>query len=252
MEFPQGVFGISLFTYLLATLSGFVAEKNYDQFRTTLNDGLHYLSFLNIFAAVFTLIMAEPVVRLIFEGGEVGRDSSHRVSLALMSLAPSLIAFSFVGSYSRGFYALGDVKTPMFISIFCLILNLILAMILIHPFRQAGLGIANSISSWVNFALLTYAMRLKLKRLDWGKLPLEIGRMALAAIIAAQVIWALNHYWLAPMIDIPNPSLILKILAVFIPMIIGFSIYWAICSFLNVRATTDILSTIKGALTKKK
>src|SRR5580765_8541488 len=40
MELPQGVFGISLATYLLPTLAGLASEKKFDEFRTTLGDGL--------------------------------------------------------------------------------------------------------------------------------------------------------------------------------------------------------------------
>ena len=251
MEFPQGVFGVSLFTYLLATLSGLVADKNYDKFRSTLNEGLNYLSFLNIFAAVFTFIMAEPIVRLVFEGGEFTRGSSQRASLALMSLAPSLISFSFVGSYSRGFYALGDVKTPMKISIFCLFFNLILSLVLIQPFRQAGLGIANSFSSLVNFGLLTYAMRLKLKKLDWGDLPKQIGKMLISAVFAGQVVWVLKNYLLSGAAESESLNFWLKIIHVFIPMVVGFSVYWGLCEFLKIRATRDIAKTLLDVIKRR-
>lgn len=251
MEFPQGVFGVSLFTFLLTSLSGFVADKNYDQFRSTLNDGINYLVFVNIFAAVFTVIMAEPIVRLVFEGGAFDRGSSHRASLALMCLAPSLISFSLVGCYARGFYALGDVKTPMYISVFCLLINLILTIILIKPYRQAGLGIANTLTSFLNAALILYAIRLKLKKLDWGNLPLDLGKMVLCAGVAGQVVWALSHYVFSPLIENDNPAFILKIAVVFVPMVCGFAIYWGLCTFLRLKAPHEISQTLLKYLNRK-
>ena len=70
MELPQGMFGISLATYLLPTLSGLAAEKNYPEFRTTLRHGMGTLLFLNLIAAILLVVLAEPIVRLLFEHGK--------------------------------------------------------------------------------------------------------------------------------------------------------------------------------------
>ena len=70
MELPQGMFGISLATYLLPTLSGLAAEKKYSEFRATLRHGLGTLIFLNLIAAILLVVLAEPIVRLIFEHGK--------------------------------------------------------------------------------------------------------------------------------------------------------------------------------------
>src|SRR5678815_5018048 len=62
MELPQGMFGISLATYLLPTLAGLAAEKKYPEFRQTLSQGLSYLSFANLIAAAIALTLSEPIV----------------------------------------------------------------------------------------------------------------------------------------------------------------------------------------------
>src|SRR6185312_13958207 len=67
LELPQGVFGISLATYLLPTLSGLAAEKNYESFRSTLRQGLGYLLTVNLLASVLLLVLAQPMIRLLFE-----------------------------------------------------------------------------------------------------------------------------------------------------------------------------------------
>ena len=67
MELPQGMFGISLATYLLPTLAGLAAEKKYPEFRQTLSQGLSYLSFANLLAAAISFSLAVPIVRLLFE-----------------------------------------------------------------------------------------------------------------------------------------------------------------------------------------
>src|SRR4051812_47222 len=127
MELPQGMFGISLATYLLPTLSGLAAEKKFPEFKQTLSQGLSYLSFANLLAASIALVLAVPIVRLIFEHGKFGPDTTHRVALALQCLAPGLLMFSMNNILARAFYALSDIKTPMKISVLCLGLNLAFA-----------------------------------------------------------------------------------------------------------------------------
>ena len=96
MELPQGVFGLSLATYLLPTLAGMAAEKKWEEFRGTLRQGLGYLLFVNALASVLLVVLAVPVVRLLFERGQFGADSTQNTALALAFLAPGLLAFSMV------------------------------------------------------------------------------------------------------------------------------------------------------------
>src|SRR5580704_17213809 len=67
MELPQGVFGISLATYLLPTLASLATEKKQEEFRSTLNSGVDHLIFANLPASVFLCILAVPIMRLLFE-----------------------------------------------------------------------------------------------------------------------------------------------------------------------------------------
>src|SRR5439155_8607044 len=157
MELPQGMFGISLATYLLPTLSGLASAKRFPEFRRTLSQGLGYLAFANLIAASISLAVAVPIVRLIFEHGKFGPDATRRVALALGCLAPGLLMFSMVNILARAFYALNDIKTPMKISLFCLFLNLAFAVCLVQPYREAGLGVANTLSASINALLLGYA-----------------------------------------------------------------------------------------------
>ena len=111
MELPQGMFGISLATYLLPTLDGLAAEKNYPEFRATLRHGLGTLLFANLIAAILLVVLAEPIVRLLFEHGDkFTAASTARATFALVCLAPGLVAFSTVNVLARAFYALGDTQ----------------------------------------------------------------------------------------------------------------------------------------------
>jgi putative peptidoglycan lipid II flippase len=237
MELPQGMFGISLATYLLTTLSGLAAEKNYAEFRATLRHGLGTLLFANLIAAVLLVVLAEPIVRLLFEHGDkFTAASTARATLALQCLAPGLVAFSSVNVLARAFFALGDTKTPMKISIFCLTLNLILAAALILPLRQGGLGLANTATSICSVWLLLYALRRKLGKLEMESLRATFLPLAVAGILAGLVAWS---GWWSWENFLGHKTVALKIGAVFVPAGIAGLVYWLMALAFKIPAAKE-------------
>jgi putative peptidoglycan lipid II flippase len=241
MELPQGMFGISLATYLLPTLSGLAAEKKYSEFRATLRQGVGTLVFFNLIAAILLVVLAEPIVRLLFERGLFTAASTQRATLALICLAPGLVAFSAVNILARAFYALGDTKTPMQISLVSLALNLILAAVLVVPLRQGGLGIANTTTSICNVWLLLYALRKRMGKLEMESLQATLLPLALAGILAGLMAWQGWRFWEH---SIGHETLALKIGAVFVPAGIAGLAYWLAALALKIPAakeTTDLI-----------
>jgi putative peptidoglycan lipid II flippase len=237
LELPQGVFGISLATYLLPTLSGLAAEKKHAEFRSTLNQGLDHIIFINLLASMLLFVLAEPIIRLLFEHGEFSEFSTRRAAFALTCLAPGLLAFSLSNILARAFYALGDTKTPMKISIFCLCINMSLAALLVGSLRQGGLGVANSVSAVVNAFILFYALRRRLGRLDLVTLRRIIFQMLGAVALAGLATWGLVHWWEQA---IGHAGLWRRLGAVFVPMTIASLIYWGITLWFKVPPATEI------------
>jgi putative peptidoglycan lipid II flippase len=237
MELPQGMFGISLATYLLTTLSGLAIEKNYPEFRATLRHGISSLLLVNLIAAALLVALAEPIMRLLFERGQFTAASTERASFALVCLAPGLVAFSTVNVLARAFYALGDTKTPMKISLACLALNLMLAAILIVPLKQGGLGIANTVTSVGNVALLFFALRKKLGKLEMESLRGTTRPLALAALLACVIAWC---GWMDWEQWLGHETLLLKIGAVFVPAGIAGGIYWLLALLCKIPAAQEM------------
>jgi putative peptidoglycan lipid II flippase len=241
MELPQGMFGISLATYLLPTLAGLAAAKKLPEFRQTLSQGLSYLAFANLIASAIALTLAVPIVRLIFERGKFGPDATQRVALSLACLAPGLLMFSMNNILARAFYALNDIKTPMKISILCLGLNLGFALWLVQPYQEAGLGVANTLSASLNLALLVYALRRKLSRLGLTGLVHTLLVLVPAAILAGVIAAALAWLWER---KLGHATLILKLGAVFVPGGIAVLIYWLAALWARVPAAHDVANLI--------
>jgi len=181
--------------------------------------------------------LAEPIIRLLFERGKFDATSTSQATLALVCLAPGLVAFSVVNILARAFFALGDTKTPMKISVFCLVLNLLLAVMLVWRFKQGGLGIANTLTSLANVSLLLYALRRKLKRLDMVSLQRPLVALLLIAGFAGLAAYGGWQWWEK---SLGHANLALKIGAVFVPAGIAGGIYWFTALLLKIPAAREM------------
>jgi putative peptidoglycan lipid II flippase len=243
MELPQGLFGVSLAAFLLPTLSGLAAEKKYDEFRATLTQGLGYVFFLNLLASVLLLTLAEPMVRLLFERGQFDQASTARSSAALIYLAPGLIAFSAANILARAFFAVGDTKTPMKISIFCLVLNVVLSASLVWNFKQAGLAAATSCTAWINAALLAFALRKKLARLEWMELRRYLPALLGATLLAGISAFGVSTFWEG---QLGSATFWLKLGAVFVPIIVATVLYLGLSWWLRLPYLREFANMLPG------
>jgi putative peptidoglycan lipid II flippase len=226
----------------LPALSGLAAEKKYDEFRGTLRQGLCYLVFVNCLCAALLVALAAPMVRLLFERGEFGPDATDRAAFALRFLAPGLVAFSFVNVLARAFYAVGDTLTPMRISVACLGLNLLLAFAFLGPLRQGGLGLANTLTSLLNVGLLLFALRKKLKRLDFHGLQLTIWNCLGAAVVAGMVAWFAAGWWAD---RLGHAGLWTRLGEVFVPLALASGVYLGLTFVLRVEAARQLRGLVR-------
>lgn len=242
MEFPQGLFGISLATYLLPTLSGLAAEKKYGEFRATYKQAVGYLFFTNVIASVLLIVLAKPMVRLLFQHGAFSPADTVDAGFALSCLGPGLLAFTMVNITARAFYALGDTQTPMKISAFCLVLNVVFALFTIPSFREGGMGVANTMSAAVNVYLLLFGLRKKLSKLEFSDIQQPLIQMVSGAVLAGIVAWLANHLWER---HVGNASLFQRAGAVFVPISLAAGVYIVALSWMRVPQAHDVLNLVR-------
>ena len=153
-QLPMGVVGIAVGTALLPLLArqvraGDEAAARYSQARA-----LEFTLFLAIPAAAALIVIAGPVVTVLFERGEFTADDAVATAGALAVYATGLPAYVLVKGLTPGFFARGDTVTPVKIGLFSLAVNLVLNVILMGPLLHIGIAAATSVSAWLNAALL--------------------------------------------------------------------------------------------------
>jgi len=158
IQLPLGVIGIALATVSLPLFSMLFARGETEKFRITLEKGLEVIFFLFVPVVLTLMLFAEPLVAMAFERGNFLQQDTREVAWALYFYAPALLSYGLVRVLVPAFYAQQDIRTPVKISIICVVVNVVLNLILMWPLRQGGLALASSISSFLNVTLLARAI----------------------------------------------------------------------------------------------
>lgn len=248
MELPQGLFAISLSTYLLPTLSGLAAEKNYGEFNSTYKQAIGYLFFSNFLASILLVVLAMPIVRLLFQRGAFDYEATRHASFALACLGPGLLAFSVVNITARAFYALGDTSTPMKISAFCLVLNVVLALFTVPALKEGGMGIANTMSAIINMGLLIFALRKKLSKLQFSDLRGLLIQMIGAGILAGILAYGTSFLWER---HVGGATLFERIGAVFVPIGVAGLSYVGVLLWAGAQPAHDIIGLVRSKVSSR-
>jgi putative peptidoglycan lipid II flippase len=159
MEFPLGVFSAALATATLPRMAAQAAKRDYEALRATLGFALRLGAFVMVPAAVGLVTLSGPIVRLLFQRGEFGAGQAVFTAQALVGYAIGLPAFSAARIAAQTFYALGDVRTPVYVGFGAVAANVMFAVTLMWPLQHEGLSLASSLSSYVNLLGLCWILR---------------------------------------------------------------------------------------------
>lgn len=187
-ELPLAVIGIAVGTALLPMLSKQLREGHYAGAISTQNRAIEF-TLLFTLPATFALIMiAEPVIRVLFEHGAFTAIQTAATYPALMAFAAGLPSFVLIKVLAPTFFAHHDTKTPFLIASFCVVLNLILNLILIGPFQHVGMAMATSIAGWVNAGLMAVILIRRQHFAPDTQLLSRLPRMMMAVIVMQLVL----------------------------------------------------------------
>ena len=135
-------------------------------------------------SAVALALIAPTIIKLIYQWGAFDEIDTAKVSLALLHYSYGLIGFAVVRVVAPFYYAFGDSRLPMRVSLVTVVVNLLLYYPLIQVLDFAGLAAATSLAGLLNATLLLVFLSSKQIKINWGKILLDLFRVVLAAILA--------------------------------------------------------------------
>jgi putative peptidoglycan lipid II flippase len=153
-DFPLGVFGVAIATVILPHLSRRHAEHHSPQFSRALDWGLRLLLLIGVPAALGLAIFSMPLITTAFAYGKFSLNDILQTQKSLITLSLGVPAFMMVKVLASGFYAQQNIKTPVKVGAWAMLVNSILCACLIQPLAHAGLTLASSIAGYLNCGVL--------------------------------------------------------------------------------------------------
>jgi putative peptidoglycan lipid II flippase len=191
---PLGVFATALGTVLLPALSGHVAEAREERIPGAVNHALRNLLYIMTPASVGLVVMAEPIINMIFQWRQFDEASTAHTVVALQCYAPGLAVFSMVKVFVPVFYARQDTRTPVKVAVLSVALNLALNLLFVwtwpHDVKHAGLALATVLSSAFNGLVLAVLVHRQYGSPGWGEILGSAARalgcsLGMAVVVAA-------------------------------------------------------------------
>ena len=247
MQLPLGLFGVALGTVTLPLLSRLVAAGHMDAFRSELAHGMRLAFILTIPCTVGLMMLAEPIMSLLFQHGKFTAHQAYEAGGALRYYAIGLTGYAALKVLVNAFYALERRKTPMVVSFIAVALNLLFNWLFTFKLGlgHRGLALSTGLIACSNFLLLYLLMRAHLKGLETGRLQRLLGKIAIASGALALVCNAANHYLLA---EWPTQSIPSKAAAVLATVTIGALVYGGVAWLLNVEELRELWAAVRRRL----
>ncbi len=189
MYLPIGLFGVSIATAATPAISRMVADQDFGRIRSTLAGALGLMLFLNVPATVGLVVLAEPIVAVIFQHGEFTAADTMATTAALQLYAIGLVGYSIVRIISPTFYALQRSRVPVIVSAASVLVNVALNLMLVRAMGYRGLALGTSITALLNATVQIYLLRRELNGLEGTKIAASTGRALAAAAIMGVVTW---------------------------------------------------------------
>jgi putative peptidoglycan lipid II flippase len=240
MQLPVALFGASVGIALFPTLSALATKEAIDDLRRQVASGLRTVLFMTVPTAVLMAVLREPIVALFFEYGRWKSSDTQATALALLFYSFGVPAMSCQQVLARGFYALRDTWTPVWVGLLSFALAFTLNAALVHsPLQQGGLALAFSISAWFNITLLAILLRKRLNGLE-GSAFLKLLAWLLPSSVAMGLVATSSLSFL------PIGGVVGRLLRVGLPTLIGGIVFLALMFRSNLPEVQQVISKLRS------
>ena len=240
---PISLFAVSLAIAVFPTFTQAITDHNKKIFADNFSSSLRKILFLLVPISILIIVLRAQIVRVVLGSGAFDWNDTILTANTLGWFAISIFAQGLIPLLARSFYAFEDTKTPMIISIFSIIINIILSFILATKYSVIGLAIAFSISSILNMILLYISLHKKIHNISDEIILSSLFKISFNSIIAGLFSYATLHI-IAPLVDMHT------FLGIFIQGFVAGFIGLLIYIILSILFKLDEVQIIKKMLLK--
>ena len=234
---PQGMFSVAVATVLFPALARLAARDDLESFRSTVGSGLRQIAFLLIPASVVSVVLAEPIVRLLYERGQFGPNETQVVAGALAAFSVGLTFNGMMLMLNRGFFSLQQPWVPTAIAMVNLALNVALYAVF-YRVGTWGIPFAISLANIAGVGMLLFALRRRIGKLDLT----ETIRSFLLVTIASVLLGGVSYIVWRGLDELLGRSFLAQLTSLGLALVAGGAVYLAACRVLRVRELATLLS----------
>jgi putative peptidoglycan lipid II flippase len=182
-QLPYGIFVVAIATALMTELSERFTRGDSDGFRESLSFGLRTTAFVTVPASVGLVVLAEPIVGLLYEHGNFTREDTAEVAALLAAFGIGLLSYAASFVLARSFYSRQNARTPALLNLGLLALYVALAYALSQTMALSGVALAFSGAYTLLALVLLVAMRSEIKRVDGRRLVRSLAKIFTAGAV---------------------------------------------------------------------
>ena len=254
MQLPIGMFGVAVGTVALARAAQSASESDLqvalDGIRDTLRRGLRLVSFWTLPTAVALWVLAEPILRVIYQHGAFGPRDTLAAAEGLRYYAIGLLAYAAVKVVAPVFYALGRARVPVLGTIVAVAGNVVWNVALHPGFGFRALALGTSVAALLNLAVLLVSFSRRYGGLWQPQVVLGLLRMAVAAAVMGLLLHVLREPLMgkiAPLDGTTATPLLRVIAGLGVSIGLGAACYGALCVLMQVEEVGEL----RGALRRR-
>lgn len=192
VELPLGIFAIAITTVVFPEIARAAGRKDNAAFAEGFHHGLSLILGITFPAAAGLMLMAHPILDLLFRWGAFDSTAVYAATPVLVVYAAGIPAYA-LGTYlTRAFHARQDTRTPMQLAIINLVANLGGGLLLMQYFGTTGLALANVLAMVLHVALLGYTLRRQTEFLGWAAILPVLGQVLAASVVMALLVGGLQ------------------------------------------------------------
>lgn len=240
IQLPIGVFGVALSIAAMPVLAKYAAKKDINGMKDTMLSSLTMVFSLTIPATIGLSLLAEPIIRVLFERGAFTSLDTIATANTLSLYAIGLFAYSANKILVPVYYALGDTKYPLIAAFIAVTANVIIINLTIDSFQHLAIALSTSCSMILNFFFLSTVLYIKTGGYSVRYLIIAFFKILIAGLFMAILLLAGRSFFMAQLHGgLLQASFVLFVLIIFAAMLYGLLLH-----FMKLQELTSITSKI--------
>jgi putative peptidoglycan lipid II flippase len=246
VQLPIGLFGVAISIAALPVLARQAATKNLAQMRTTFVSSLTMVFCLTVPATIGLIVLAEPIIRIIFERGAFTPADTQATAVALSLYGVGLFAYSANKVIVPVYYAINATRYPVIASFLAIGFNVLIISNTIDYFQHRAIALSTSAVMIINFLFLMVVLYRRIDGYSLKKLGGGVLKIAAASGVMT-VILLIFHQFFAAQFDRSFPHQIIFLLLL---IFLSAASYIAVLHLLGLQELKDLSAKIRARLAR--